>query len=155
MMTEDDHHHNQEESSPAATSTTPCPFLLLKKQAKQQQDQKTKNKKTKSRRKPHQPVQQEEVEEDIIMIDDEDVINSFVLFNQDLASRDYCKDKVQMKNRDHNDGLFNKKCNCLKILHHNQPFCAAVGGYQAYFAGQKREDQQKIAIDWMRTCEGV
>ncbi len=146
----DDHHHHlldqQQESSSAATT---CPFLLLKKQAKQQQEQRSSNKKSRSRRKP----QQEVLEEEDMILDDEDVINAFVLFNQNLSSKEYCKDKVQM-NRDHTR-LFKNNCNSLKILHHNEPFCAAVGEYQAYFAGQKREVQQMIAIDWMRICAGI
>ncbi len=123
---------------PTTTRTPPlssCPFQLLKKQAEQNSSRIKKKKK------------EDAGGEDLILIDDEDVINAFVLFNQDLANRDKCINKVQKK------GSL-KECNCLQILHLNTPFCAAVGEYQSFFAGHKREDQQKMAIDWMRTCEG-
>ncbi len=127
---------------PRTTRTPPlppsCPFKLLKKQAEQNSSRIKKKKK-----------EDDGGGEETLLVDDEDVIDSFVVFNQDLANRDHCLDRIQR-----NKGVV-KKCNCLSILHQNKPFCAAVGEYQAYFASQKREDQQKVAIDWMRTCEGV
>ncbi len=123
-------------SSPPAPSSS-CPLQLLKKQAEQNSSRIKKKK-------------EEDDGGEETLIDDEDIINAFVVFNQDLASRrDYCVNRVQKYGSP-------KVCNCLQILLHlNRPFCVAVAEYQVYFASHKHEDQQKIVIDWMRSCDAV
>jgi hypothetical protein len=168
------------------------PFTLLKQQQRQQQRRTTTMNNNKKKKKVPPPAAGggPPPNEDDVTISDHDVVDAFASFNQDIALRDHCVNRVFTSN-----GL-RKACNCLQILLHHQqekqqdedhseedveaveedhnqqsrpptrggglllggpppPFCSAVAEYQTYFCSLKREEQQKIAIEWMRTSEAV
>jgi hypothetical protein len=130
-----------------------APFLFFKKK----KDEQLKNKKRKKRE--YHTGNNSDSSDDEEDVDDEDVaaldsdengmINAFISFNKDLAKREHCVERV------HRTNSSGKACNCLQILNLRPEFCPAIAEYQIYFANLKREEQQKIAIDWMRSCEAV
>jgi hypothetical protein len=96
-----------EDLSPPPTRTPPrssCPFQLLKKQA-EQNSSRIKKKKNK----------EDDGGGEETLVDDEDVINAFVVFNQDLASRDHCINRVHRKK--HTQRLVTVSRSSIKTKH--------------------------------------
>jgi hypothetical protein len=74
------------------------------------------------------------------------VIEDFIHYNDELASRPYCLHRVRQEGNNKQ-----KKCYCLRILGESPAFLEAVAEYQVYFGGMKREEKQKILVEWIRT----
>lgn len=78
---------------------------------------------------------------------DEELVDSFVLYNHSLSSRQCCISRFRGNNL---------SCNCLSVLSkapddHPDIFCEAVAEYQVYFGRLEWKEQKKIAIEWIRS----
>jgi hypothetical protein len=77
--------------------------------------------------------------------DDLTVLEDFIHYNDELASRPYCLHRVRQEGNKKQ-----KKCYCLRILGESPAFLEAVAEYQVYFGGMKHEKKQRVLVEWIR-----
>jgi hypothetical protein len=57
----------------------------------------------------------------LLPVDDDDLIDEFIIYNEELGSTPFCSHRVQVSSKKE------KKCRCLGVLSESVFFCEAVG----------------------------
>jgi hypothetical protein len=79
------------------------------------------------------------------ILDDDELVDEFIIYNEDLASNPYCLHRVLQYSKKE------KKCQCLHVLGESVFFCEAVGQYQLFFSKLKRSQQQIMLVHSMQS----
>jgi hypothetical protein len=76
---------------------------------------------------------------------EESMVEEFIAYNESLAWQDCCLLRARASSKK------DKRCQCLHVLRDSVHYCEAVSQYQLYFGKLKRDDQQRIVVQWIRS----